>query len=185
MDTHTEVEYFEETIDIMDGITIKQNKHHLRIVGPLGKISKNFKKIPIEFKLEQNKLYIKTINNKKTDYAILHTIKSIVNNLMKGLITGYTIKMKTVYSHFPISIKIKENEIHIENFIGERHPRIIKIHGNTKAKVVSGDIILTGNVLTDVTQTAADLQLRTKIKNKDPRVFLDGIFIQSQSNHID
>lgn len=181
---HTKVDYFEDVINITKNITIKQNKSHLYITGPLGSTSKNFRRVPISFSLNKNELRIKTINNKKKDYAILHTVKSIIKNLFEGLIAGYTIKMKVVYSHFPISIKIKNNKIHVENFIGERHPRIIQIHGNTNAKIVSGDIVLTGNVLTDITQTAADLQLKTKIKNKDPRVFLDGIFIYSQTKGI-
>ena len=182
---HTKTEHFEEIINITDNITIKQNKTHLHIRGPLGTTSKNFRKIPIKFSLNKNELHIRTTDNKKKDYAILHTVKSIIMNLIDGLTIGYTIKMKIVYSHFPISIKIKNNEIHIENFIGERHPRIVKLHGSTKAKMVSGDIILTGNVLTEITQTAADLQLKTKIKNKDPRVFLDGIFIYSKTRGID
>lgn len=181
----TKTDYFEEIINITDNITIKQNKNHLHITGPLGTTFKNFRKIPINFNLNKNELHIQTTDNKKKDYAILHTVKSTIVNLIDGLTTGYTIKMKIVYSHFPISIKIKNNEIHIENFIGERHPRIVKIHGNTKAKISSGDIILTGNVLTEITQTAADLQLKTKIKNKDPRVFLDGIFIYSKTKGID
>ena len=38
------------------------------------------------------------------------------------------------------------------------------------------DVIITGPVLTDVSQTAANIQLKSKVKNKDHRVFLDGIY---------
>jgi large subunit ribosomal protein L6 len=34
-----------------------------------------------------------------------------------------------------------------------------------------------GTNIEDVSQTAANIQQATKIKNKDPRVFLDGIYI--------
>jgi large subunit ribosomal protein L6 len=40
---------------------------------------------------------------------------------------------------------------------------------------------LTGHVLSDVTQSAAEIEQKTKIKNKDHRVFLDGIYISSKS----
>ena len=47
------------------------------------------------------------------------------------------------------------------------------------------DIIITGMVLTDVTQTTAEIELKTKVKNKDHRVFLDGIYKYSQSKGIE
>jgi large subunit ribosomal protein L6 len=34
--------------------------------------------------------------------------------------------------------------------------------------------------LEDVSQTAANIQNATKVKKKDPRVFLDGIYIYEQ-----
>ena len=85
--------------------------------------------------------------------------------------------MKIVYAHFPITIKVKDDAILVENFQGERAPRISKIIGDTKVVPKGDDVIITGPVLTDVSQTAASLQQNTKVKNKDHRVFLDGIYL--------
>ena len=38
------------------------------------------------------------------------------------------------------------------------------------------DSIITGHVLTDVSQTAAEIENKSRVKNKDHRVFLDGIY---------
>jgi large subunit ribosomal protein L6 len=43
--------------------------------------------------------------------------------------------------------------------------------------VKGDDIIIQGINLEDVSQTAANIQNATKIKSKDPRVFLDGIYV--------
>ena len=67
--------------------------------------------------------------------------------------------------------------ISIENFQGERAPRKTIIVGNTKVIPKGEDVILTGEVWTDITQTAANIELKTKVKNKDHRVFLDGIYM--------
>ena len=40
--------------------------------------------------------------------------------------------MKVVYAHFPITVKVEGRKILIENFQGERAPRITHIVGNTK-----------------------------------------------------
>ena len=47
------------------------------------------------------------------------------------------------------------------------------------------DVIVTGIVWTDVTQTTAEIELKTKVKNKDHRVFLDGIYKYSKSTGIE
>ena len=171
-----QLDKFEDQVDIPEGVTVKLNKHMLSFVGPLGKTHKSFRSIPVNIKIEEGKIILKTIYTKKRDYAILHTARSIIRNICEGLIIGYTIKMKVVYAHFPITVKVEGKKILIENFQGERAPRSTHIVGNTKVVPKGEDVILTGEVWTDITQTAANIELRTKVKNKDHRVFLDGIY---------
>jgi large subunit ribosomal protein L6 len=84
--------------------------------------------------------------------------------------------MKIVFSHFPISVKLQGKNVLIENFTGERRPRSVKILGDVKVKIEPDDIILQGANLEDVSQTAANIEQSTKVRRKDPRVFLDGIY---------
>jgi large subunit ribosomal protein L6 len=104
--------------------------------------------------------------------------------MIKGVTKGFTYKMKIVFSHFPITVKVKGNLLSIENFTGERNPRKAKIMGATKVMVKGEDIILQGISLEDVSQTAANIQNATKIKVKDPRVFLDGIYVYEKHEGI-
>ena len=171
-----QVEKFQDEVIIPEGVNITINKHMLSFVGPLGKTFKSFRSIPVNIEIIEGKVILKTIGSKKRDYAILHTSRSIIRNICEGLIDGYTIKMKIVYAHFPITVKIEGKKILIENFQGERAPRITHIVGNTKVIPKGEDVILTGEVWTDITQTAANIELKTKVKNKDHRVFLDGIY---------
>ena len=106
----------------------------------------------------------------------MNTARSIIRNLLEGVIDGYTIKMKVVFSHFPINVKIDGKQVLIENFQGERAPRVTKIWGETKVVPKGDDVIITGHVLTDVSQTAAEIENGSRVKNKDHRVFLDGIY---------
>ena len=171
-----QIEKFQDQVEIPEGVKITQNKHMLKFEGPLGKTFKSFRKIPVKIEITEDKVLLKTINFKKRDYSILHTARSIIRNICEGLIEGYTIKMKVVYAHFPITVKVEGKTILIENFQGERAPRKTHIVGNTKVVPKGEDVILTGEVWTDITQTAANIELKTKVKNKDHRVFLDGIY---------
>jgi large subunit ribosomal protein L6 len=172
-----QLEKFQDQVDIPEGVKVTQKKHMLSFEGPLGKTFKSFRTIPVNIEISEDKILLKSIGDKKRDYAILHTARSIIRNICEGLIVGYTIKMKVVYAHFPVTVKVNGKEILIENFQGERAPRNTKIVGNTKVIPKGEDVILTGEVWTDITQTAANIELKTKVKNKDHRVFLDGIYV--------
>jgi len=180
-----QLEKFQDQVDIPDGVKVSQKKHMLTFVGPLGKTYKSFRTIPVNIEISENKILLKALGTKKRDYAILHTARSLIRNICEGLIVGYTIKMKIVYAHFPVTVKVDGKVIIIENFQGERAPRKTRIVGNTKVMPKGEDVILTGEVWTDITQTAANIELKTKVKNKDHRVFLDGIYVFDKKKGIE
>lgn len=179
-----QVEKFQDEVVIPEGVIITQKKHMLTFEGPLGKTHQSFRSIPVTLEINEGKVILKTIEQKKRDYAILHATRSLIRNICEGLVEGYTIKMKVVFAHFPITVKIEGKKILIENFQGERAPRTTSIVGNTKVVPKGEDVLLTGEVWTDITQTAANIELKTKVKNKDHRVFLDGIYVYEKKKGI-
>ena len=181
----TKLDEFQEIIEIPEGINVTIKKHMMQFQGPLGKTFKSFRKIPVNIEVNDGKITLKAQGKRKRDYSILHTARSLVRNICEGLTEGYTIKMKVVYAHFPVTVKVKDKIISIENFQGERAPRITYIVGNTKVIPKGEDVILTGEVWTDITQTAANIELKTKVKNKDHRVFLDGIYVYEKKKGIE
>ena len=172
-------------IQLPKGVQANFKGNILQVQGPLGKVYKNFKKIPVLIEINDNKILLKKTGKRKKHQAILNTSKSLIQTLCIGVVDGFTIKMKIVYSHFPITVKAEDKRVLIENFQGERAPRVSMIRGNTKVTVNGDDVIITGPVLTDVSQTAANIQLKSKVKNKDHRVFLDGIYRYSKSKGIE
>jgi large subunit ribosomal protein L6 len=181
----SQIEKFQDEIVIPEGVKVTQKKDMLSFEGPLGKTHKSFRSIPINVEITEDKILLKAIGSRKRDYAILHTARSIIRNICEGLIIGYTIKMKVVFAHFPITVKVEGKEIIIENFQGERAPRKTRIVGNTKVIPKGEDVLLTGEVWTDITQTAANIELKTKVKNKDHRVFLDGVYVYEKKKGIE
>ena len=180
-----QLDKFTTELEIPQGVSVSLKSHILNVEGPLGKTFKNFKKIPVDIEVTDNKILLKAQGTRTKNYAIMNTAKSIIRNLCDGVIEGYTIKMKIVFSHFPINIKVEGKQVLINNFQGERAPRITRIWGNTKVIPKGDDIIITGHVLTDVTQTAAEIENKSKVKNKDHRVFLDGIYKFEKKNGIE
>jgi len=180
-----QVTNYEITLNVPEKVTVSLKKSMLEVSGPLGKTFKSFKKIPISLEVKDKIITIKTKGSRKKEYAILNTAKSLIETLCEGVIDGYTVKMKVVYAHFPVTVKIQDKQVLIENFQGERSPRVARIHGQTKVVAKGDEVVLTGPVWTEVTQSAAEIAQKTKIKNKDHRVFLDGIYISSKSKGLE
>ena len=176
---------FETEIDIPQNVNVALKNFMLKVDGPLGKTYKNFKKIPVNININGDKIILKASGTRKKHYAILNTAKSIIQTLCEGVIDGYTLKMKIISSHFPIIVKTDGKKVLIENFQGEKAPRVTRIWGESKVTPKGEDLIITGHVLTDVTQTAAEIQDGTKVKNKDHRVFLDGVYRYFKSKGIE
>ena len=175
----------ETEIDIPSDVTVTLKSNILQVKGPVGKAFKSFKKIPVNIEIKNNKIILKATGTRKKHYAILNTAKSIIQTLCEGVIDGYTLKMKIISSHFPITVKTDGKKVLIENFQGEKAHRVTRIWGESKVISKGEDLIITGHVLTDVTQTAAEIQDGTKVKNKDHRVFLDGIYKYFKSKGIE
>lgn len=132
------------------------------------------------FTIEGDILKIESYSLKRKDLASMRTFKSHVENLIQGLQTGFTYKMKIVFSHFPMKVSVKKDTLVIENFLGEKHPRTAKIVGDATVKVKGDEVEVSGKNKEKVAQTAANIEYATKIKEKDPRVFQDGIYIYSK-----
>lgn len=166
-----------KTIEIPNGIDVKIEGRVVTIKGQKGALTRDFSQTPILIQLEGKEIKVQANWPRKKEAALVGTIGSHIQNMITGVEKGFTYKLKIVFSHFPINVKIKEDRVSIENFTGERSSRLVNILGDTKVFVKEDDVIVQGINLEDVSQTAANIEQGTKVKVKDPRVFLDGIFI--------
>jgi len=167
----------QQLVELPEGVTAKLDGRTLSVKGKLGEAKKHFDKVNVNLSVEGNRINVTPFSHKKKDNVIVNTVVSLVNNMATGVSKGYTYRLKVVYAHFPISVKTKGDEIHVENFVGERSPRVAKIVGACKVAIEGDDIIVKGVSAEDVGQTAANVELATKIRRKDQRIFLDGVYI--------
>ena len=166
-----------EIIIIPENIDIHIDQNTVSVKGPLGKLERSFYNIPVDISSESGEICVEALWPNKKRRALVGTIKSHIKNMLIGVTEGFTYKLKIVYAHFPMSVKVEAEEVLIENFGGERRARKIRIPSSVKVEVTGDDIIVKGIDLEEVSQSAANIQQATLIKKKDPRVFLDGIYI--------
>ena len=166
-----------KTIEIPDDVEIRIEEQTVEVKGEKGLLVRDFShcQVSIGFSDRLIRIWSEWPNKKKV--ALVGTIHSHIRNMINGVRHGFTYKLKLVFSHFPISVKVNDKKIFIENFTGERSSRIVKIQGDVQVKTKGDDVIVQGINIEDVTQTVANIEQATKVKNKDPRVFLDGIYL--------
>ena len=70
------------------------------------------------------------------------------------------------------------------NFLGEKLIRRVQMAEGVDveaSKNVKDELVLTGNSLENVSQSAADIQQICRVRNKDIRKFLDGIYVSERA----
>ncbi len=169
----------EAEIPILEGVEVEVEGTKVKVKGPKGSLEKEFHKDLVEIVKEKEKIKIRVYGKRKFHYAYLGTVSSHIRNLMKGVTEGFSKEMIIVYAHFPMRVEVNDKNklVKISNFLGERAPRYAKIVGETKVRVEGDRVYIEGISKEDVGQTTANIKQATRIKGKDPRVFMDGIYV--------
>jgi large subunit ribosomal protein L6 len=170
-----------KTIQVPDNVDVSMDGKKISFKGAKGSLTRDFSFAPVTIEGEGKNIRVWAKWPRKKEAALVGTIYSHIQNMITGVTKGYSYKLKIVFSHFPISVKVQDKTVLIENFTGERRPRRVKTLGDVKIKVEAEDIIVEGVNLEDVSQTAANIEQATRVRRKDPRVFLDGIYVYERS----
>lgn len=169
----------EVTVALPGGAKLRVQGRTITAEGPLGTVQRPFPGDVLGFSVkgDQATLTLKIPPNRKRAKALLHTWERHVGNLAGGVTRGFRARMKVVAAHFPMKVAVKDSSLVIENFLGEKYPRTAPLVPGVTATVDGEFVVLTGNDVELVGQSAANIERTTKIRDYDPRVFQDGIYI--------
>merc|ERR1711997_355083 len=170
----------------MGGIEASVKSRVVTVKGARGSLTKSFKHLAIDIYMpDKNTIKVEKWFGKKK-LAAVRTVCSHIENLFKGVTKGYLYKMRAVYAHFPINCAISEGGtvIEVRNFLGEKFIRKVRMHGGVtveNSKAQKDELIVQGNSIDAVSQSAALIQQSTTVKNKDIRKFLDGMYVSEKT----
>ncbi|MFA7707652.1 MAG: 50S ribosomal protein L6 [Candidatus Pacearchaeota archaeon] len=159
-----------------DKIIMKKNNDEIQIVtNSKVKVTTEGNKIILEFKKA-------TKNNKR----MIGTVTAHIKNMIKGLTKKFKYKLQISNVHFPMTVTLdkSKNELVIKNFLGEKKERRIKIAKEVEVKVNKEEIEIESISIEKAGQCAANIEKGTKVRNKDRRIFQDGIFITEKPGRI-
>jgi large subunit ribosomal protein L6 len=171
-----------EEVRIPEGVEVSVDGMKVVVKGPKGELVRDFSHarnviIRLDEDEEGKKVVVEAFFANRRVKALVGTIAAHIANMITGVTKGYRYKLKIVFSHFPITVKVEGDKVLIENFLGEKAPRVARIMPGVSVKVQRDDVIVEGIDIEAVGQTAANIELATKVQDKDRRVFIDGIYI--------
>jgi large subunit ribosomal protein L6 len=168
-----------ETVEVPADVKFTVGPGTLVVQGPLGRVERRFPSDILELTASKGSvaLRLRIPSDRKRLQSLLKTWVAHVRNLARGLTVGVEARMKVVAAHFPMKVSVRGEELVIENFLGEKYPRTTRLCPGTKAVVEGEYVILNGHDVEQVGQSAANIERATHIRDYDPRVFQDGIYL--------
>ncbi len=169
----------EHSVTIPEGVTADISEDGVvTITGPKGSLHRAFHSEVLSIFKDGNGLIVRVDLPRRKQRALAGTWNAHLNNMVKGVTDGFTYNLKAFYSHFPMTMAVKGDTFTVNNYFGERVPRTAKILNNVDVKVSNKtEITVSGIDKEAVGQTAANIERCTTVKNRDRRVFQDGIYL--------
>jgi large subunit ribosomal protein L6 len=174
------------TIALPEGVSATLAGHDVTLAKDGKSLTREFRHPRVEVRDSSEGIEVFCNLPRRKEKALAGTWAAHLNNMARGLNSGFEYKLKAVYSHFPMTIKVQGNEMTITNLFGEKVPRVAALPwspADVEVKVSNKtDITVTGADREKVGQTAANIERSCHIKKRDRRVFQDGIYIVSKGD---
>ena len=175
------------TLAIPDGVTVEIKGRRVRVKGPRGVLTKDFKHLDVDAYLAKDEagkpvLKVDVWFGKRATLAAIRTLCSHVSNMITGVTKGFRYKVRLVYAHFPVNVNIEAGNkvVEIRNFLGEKRVRRVTMLGDVKVDrnpAQKDELLLEGSDVELVSRSAALCSQACLVKNKDIRKFLDGCYV--------
>lgn len=170
-----------EKINIPEKVEIIIDNGLVKVKGPKGEIVKRLFDPKIKMDIQDNKILIESKKTTKREKRLIGTIKAHIKNMIKGVNESFIYRLKICSTHFPMTVSVNNDEISVNNFLGENVPRTVKIKKGVNVKI-EGNIITVESPDKELAgQTAASIELLCRITKRDRRIFQDGIYITEKA----
>jgi len=170
-----------EEKEIPAGVEVEINGQEITVKKGSREIKKKMPKVILEKK--DNKVVVKTTEATKKERKQINTVVAHISNMFAGLEGDFTYKLQICSVHFPMNVSVKDNWVIIKNFLGEVKERKARILENSTVKIEKDIIIVTSPNKESAGQTAGNIEKITRTRNKDRRIFQDGIYMIEQAGN--
>jgi large subunit ribosomal protein L6 len=170
-----------ESISIPEGVNCKIEDSKLISSKSGVTLTKNIGIMGIAISLKDGAIFFETKKGNKKDFNKIKSQKAHITNLFQGLEGKFFYDLEACNVHFPMTLKVEKNRLAINNFLGEKTPRYADILPGVSVDLKGQKITISSNDKDSAGKTAANFEKATKVRNRDRRIFQDGIFITQKA----
>jgi large subunit ribosomal protein L6 len=167
-------------IKIPDNVEVEIRDKEISVKGPEGENTRNFDMRKLNIEKKEGKILIENPAATRKEKRRINSMTAHLKNMILGVQKKFEYKLKICSVHFPITIEMKGNKALIKNFLGEKTPRKCSIPKNAEIDITKEIITVKSTDKEIAGQAAANFETATRVRNRDRRVFQDGIFITSK-----
>ena len=175
------LDHIKHVIELSEGVGGSIDDGNVTISKDGTSISREFLHPRVSVSMNDGNLEVFCDLPRRKEKALAGTWAAHLRNMNKGVSEGFEYRLKAVYSHFPMTLKVEGSIMTINNLFGERVPRKAELPW-TPAEVTvkvenKTDVVVTGADKEKVGQTSANIERACRIRGRDRRVFQDGVYI--------
>ncbi len=174
-----------EEIEIPEGINVNIENYELSMKKDSDELRRKLDNL-INVEIKNGKIILEAKKATKRERKIFGTFKSHFNNMIQGLNEKFKYKLQIESVHFPMNVSVdkEKNELVVKNFLGEKTDRKIKLVNGTDVKVDKDIIEIESIDKESAGQCAANIEKGVHVRNKDRRIYQDGIYIIEKPGRI-
>ena len=140
-------------VPVLDKATVSINGQTVNVEGPKGKLEKTFDSA-VKIELVDNEVRVSPVDQSRHARAMYGTARSIINNMVKGVVEGYTKQL--VIKGVGFRAALQGNKLDLA--LGYSHPCIVDVPAgitvtvkeNTKLTVEGADKEVVGQVTAEI-----------------------------------
>ena len=174
---------------------VKGNK--ITVGGTHGTLTRDFSQLALHFqpstniacREEERSLAVSCHICSRKRAALVKTVASHITNMIRGVTRLCFARCVAIYSHFPVEVLVETDgsAVQVNKFMSKffrkrfEMPLGVKVRLNEKSEFNKGkEFVLEGTDLERVSNCAHLIARNVRVKNKDKRVFLDGIYVAAK-----
>jgi len=166
-----------QIIEIPEGVEVSFADRILKVKGSEGENSRELNLGNLDFKIEGKEIKLSHAKATKNEKKMTNTLTAHIKNMIHGVQKKFVYELKVASSHFPMTVKVEGRNASVKNYYGEKIERKTTIPEGVEVEVKK-DLLIIKSVDKELAgQAAANFEAITKVRNRDRRIFQDGIYI--------
>lgn len=168
-------------VEVPSGVVVSRDGMLLKVKGAKGEVSRLMDAPSIIVDISSQSITLSRAKSTKREKSKMFSLRAHMKNMIRFVQSPAVYKLKICSSHFPVSVTVQKGVLSMKNFIGEKVPRVLPIPQGVDVRVDGDSVTVTSHDGELAGRTAGLIEKLSVVREKDRRIFQDGIYITEKN----